>query len=367
MKFLIVVLFWLVGFFLLWRIPALKKMQKTASERRSDFSEISIIIPARNEAGRIGKLLDSLQNQSITPFEVIVVDDHSGDETAHIAEQAGCTVIEGLDLPEGWTGKNWACWQGARAAQGQWFVFLDADVWLTPDGLSRLVRTYQARGGLVSVQPFHWTKRIYEQLSAYFNIILMAGMNAFTPLRDRLAPKGAFGPVIMCSREDYFLTGGHNGIRKDILESIPMAALFQNHSLGVHLFSGRGAFLFRMYPEGFQQLWEGWTKGFGGGALSIRLSFLFLCILWVWGSFSAAAGLIGSIAGDGTVVWVSLALYMGYVVQMYWILRRIGRFSVWTAILYPIPAVFFAVVMLVSLVMIRVRKRVYWHDREIEV
>ena len=85
------------------------------------------------------------------------------------------------DLPEGWAGKPWACWQGSQKAAGDIFLFLDADTSLEPEGLSKIVSTYLEKEGLLSIQPFHKMKRRYERLSAIFNIITMAGMNAFTP------------------------------------------------------------------------------------------------------------------------------------------------------------------------------------------
>jgi len=58
------------------------------------------------------------------------------------------------DLPEGWTGKPWACWQGAQKATGDIFLFLDADTFLEPEGLSRIVSTYLEKGVLSQSSPF---------------------------------------------------------------------------------------------------------------------------------------------------------------------------------------------------------------------
>ena len=68
--------------------------------------KISVIIPARNEEKNLPHLLDSLFNQSVQPDEIIVVDDHSQDQTKHIAEEYGVTTFTAPPLPAGWTGKN---------------------------------------------------------------------------------------------------------------------------------------------------------------------------------------------------------------------------------------------------------------------
>jgi len=90
-------------------------------------ASISVVIPARNEARRIGPLLDAIA-RAPDVAEVIVVDDESTDDTCVIARRAGATVLTGAPLPDGWAGKAWALQQGLSAAQSDWVVTLDADV-----------------------------------------------------------------------------------------------------------------------------------------------------------------------------------------------------------------------------------------------
>ncbi len=79
---------------------------------------VSVLIPARNEAARIGACLDGLARQSYAHFELIVVDDGSTDDTAGVVQTyagsiPGLQVLRGAALPDGWAGKPWACWQAA--------------------------------------------------------------------------------------------------------------------------------------------------------------------------------------------------------------------------------------------------------------
>jgi 4,4'-diaponeurosporenoate glycosyltransferase len=184
----ILLLFWLMGFYFLWKIPVLSPI----AEKCPTSLDLSVIIPARNEARNIMILLKSLEQQISRPAEIIVVDDHSDDATAEVVEKAGCRVIQSAPLPVGWFGKQWACWQGALKSQGRLLLFLDADISLEPDAIQRLYATYKKKKGLVSVQPFHCMRRSYERLAAFFNIITMAGMNSFTPLKSIAKPVGAF-------------------------------------------------------------------------------------------------------------------------------------------------------------------------------
>ena len=121
----------------------------------NNFSyKISILIPARNEERTLGQLLQSIAHQTLKPHEIIVIDDHSDDATAEIARRAGCIVMTSKDFPEGWTGKPWACWQGAQKATGDIFLFLDADTFLETDGLSKIVSTYLQKGVFSRYSPF---------------------------------------------------------------------------------------------------------------------------------------------------------------------------------------------------------------------
>lgn len=83
--------------------------------------KFSIIIPALNEEMLLPDLLESLQRQTFHDFEVIIADAGSQDRTREIASRFGAQVIEG-GMPA--TGRN----NGAKAANGEFFVFLDADV-----------------------------------------------------------------------------------------------------------------------------------------------------------------------------------------------------------------------------------------------
>lgn len=97
----------------------------------AELPSISVIVPARDEARRIGPLLASIVGAPGVG-EVLVVDDRSRDGTAALAGGAGAAVVAGRELPPGWAGKAWALEQGLRAATGDWVVTLDADTRPSP-------------------------------------------------------------------------------------------------------------------------------------------------------------------------------------------------------------------------------------------
>lgn len=357
--------FWLLGFVFLWRIPNPRK----SGSSESALSRVSIIIPARNEEQNLAILLHSLNRQTLKPLEILVVDDHSEDGTAAIAEGEGCVVLRSEDLPESWAGKPWACWLGANKARGDILLFLDADTFLEPDGLSRILHEYGEKKGLLSVQPFHQMKKAYEKLSAFFNLVAMGGMRAFTLFGDKLRPLGAFGPCMVCSREDYFAVGGHSQekVRGEILESLALGKVFLRANRGVHCYGGKGSISFRMYPAGLASLIEGFSKGFGTGANAMSLGSLLMMVCWIFGCCSVSRHLIQALLlGDMTELYGWALLDGLYAAQIYWMLQRIGNFGFLTALFFQVPLIFFVTVFGLSLLRIFLMKRVPWKGRTVD-
>ncbi len=204
------------------------KQEPVSGERGNPKTcDFSVIIPARNEEKTLPHLLNSLAAQSVSPKEIILVNDGSTDATAEVAELHGVRVIPAPVKPGRWSGKSWACWTGARAAAGEVLLFLDADHRLAPSALARLWSTFERDGGLVSVQPYHIVEKTYEQLSSFFNVVAAMGPNCFSILGRRLKPTGAFGPCIMCDRVKYLEIGGHESVNREVAEDIALGKMFK--------------------------------------------------------------------------------------------------------------------------------------------
>ena len=102
--------------------------------------ELSIIIPTLNEEKYLPELLESIKKQSYKDYEIIVADGNSSDGTQVIAKKQGCKVVKGVGHPS--VGRN----NGAKAASGRYFLFLDSDVILTENFLSDLLRNVKVKG-----------------------------------------------------------------------------------------------------------------------------------------------------------------------------------------------------------------------------
>ncbi len=354
---------WFAGLLVFGRIRLCPRPESAGGE---SMPSLSVIIPARNEAHNLPALLASLRDQRPAPAACIVVDDGSEDGTGDLARRFGSTapfpveVIRAAERPEGWTGKSWACWTGAEAAKSGLLLFLDADTRLAPTGIARLFAAWRERGGLLSVQPRHRMERLTERLSAFFNISVMAGLGAFSVAGSRVEPSGAFGPCLLCSRDAYCASGGHRGVRASIVEDIALARAFQAQGFAVDCRGGRGTIEFRMYPGGFGELLEGWTKNVASGAAGSKWWAVLLLVLWMSGALAAALTAILSPPGG-------FLLYLAYALQIGLMLRRIGSFGIPAALFYPVPLLFFFLVFFRSLYLTKVRRRVVWKGRSIDL
>lgn len=357
---------WLAGAWLLWSVPRCRDRDTGAPGTGGLAGAASVVVPARDEEATLPRLLASLAAQEGAPAEVVVVDDHSADATAEVARRAGVAVVACPPLPQGWTGKSWACWTGAGATSSPTLVFLDADTELEPGGLARVLAEHRRRGGLVSVQPFHVVRRPYERLSAFFNVVSMMGVEAFTPLGARRAPRGAFGPCLVASRDDYLAVGGHRAVRADVVEDVALARRFTAAGRPVACLGGRGSVRFRMYPAGVRQLVEGWTRSFAAGAGATRPVTFLLVSLWLSGCISAAWYLGAAAAGRGSPALAAAGgLYGAYALQLHWMLARVGRFGRLTAAAYPVALAFFLAVFARSLALTHGRGEVTWRGRRV--
>jgi len=348
----------LLGFVILWRIPLCDDAGGTPADH------LSIIIPARNEAHNLPALLGSIRAQSPQPGEVIVVDDGSTDGTAEVARSFGATVLSPPPLPEGWGGKTWACQQGAEAAAGSLLLFVDADTWFEAEGLDRILSTQARTGGVLSTGPYHVVRKAHEQLSAFFNVIMTAGIGSFTLPGLRLTKCGLFGQMLLMSRADYFAAGGHAAVKGRILENLWFAEQFREMGLPLHCRGGRGVFSFRMYPQGIREVVDGWTKGFAAGAGQTPFPLLMLIICWISGLCLAALHLPGALVerGEGVAVgW--MLLYAALAAQVYFQFRRIGSFHWTAALFYPVFLIFYFMVFTRSLLRNLLGKSNTWKGR----
>lgn len=141
-------LIWMMLLIVPWRPWGTRETLEAVSRAEdTDLSQVTVLIPARNEASTIETTLSSLIHQG-KHLSVIVVDDRSTDGTARIAGQVPLPrlhVISGAPLPSGWVGKMWALEQGLRYVRTPLTLCIDADIQLLPGMIAALVEKMEAQ------------------------------------------------------------------------------------------------------------------------------------------------------------------------------------------------------------------------------
>jgi 4,4'-diaponeurosporenoate glycosyltransferase len=341
---------WASGWFLLWTPRRLPQASVPASR-----PTVAVVVPARDEAHIIDRLIGPLVAQLRAGDELVVVDDHSTDGTAGIAARCGATVITAPSLPDGWAGKPHACHVGAASVAAELIVFVDADVVPASDLLDRVAAMLVVEpDALVSVQPWHrpgrGARHAAEHLCLVCNVVALMGSGAFSPLGPHRAGRLAFGPVLACRRDRYDAVGGHGApaVRGAILEDIALARCFEQRQLFVGALDDT---TFRMYPTGARAMIEGWTKGMAIGADAAP---------W-WAALGAAAW-VSSVAGG----WLASCWFAAATAAQIAVLgRRAGRFAPWSIVLFPLSTAVFVAVVLRSLMARRSGGQVSWRGRRL--
>lgn len=357
--FLFHTLCWLAGFLILWRISTLP-----SSDDSAEGESLSVIIPARNEVLRLPHLLASLKDQSHPPLEILVVDDHSDDDTAALAVQGGARVMASAPLPKGWRGKTWACHQGGHAAKGKWLLFLDADVTLQRTALGQILTACRANGGAVSVLPYHRTVRAVEDLSAFFNLVQAAASNAFTWRGHRVEHKRLFGPLLAVHKENFLRAGGYEPVKDRWVENFDLADHFKKVGIPMACYVGKGVADFQMYSGGSGEIAAGWGKSFAMGGKGTPLSVWVALSLWMVGVFGTTRVLITALVTMDPVRFLGTGLlYVLFAIQIFRWLKRLGSFRPATAVFFPVPALFFVGVFVRSLAALVFRQPLVWKGR----
>lgn len=271
---------------------------------------ISIVVPARNEAANLGPCLDTVLAQDHPNIEVVVQDDGSNDGTGDILDTYAArdprirALHGGEALPEGWFGKPWALQRAQQHARGDWLVFIDADVRLAPEAVSRAVAYGEREGlGMVTGLGTLVTESFWERVlqPAVAGLILMGNDLDEVNRDDRPDRNMASGQFLAFKRASYDKLGQHGAVRDDILDDVGLARACRAAGVRYHCLFMRRLYRVRMYTN-LKEIWDGWSKNLFAGlhySWGVTLSVvLFLFVYVVLGPLLALLGGLGVVSPE---------------------------------------------------------------------
>lgn len=287
---------------------------------REVFPEkVAILIPARNEALNIKACVESaLDQKNLSNFNIFVLDDSSTDDTPAIVSQIAATkpalkLLRGKDLPEGWTGKNFACWQLANVAHDfDYLVFIDADVRLRSDAIVKSLNSLQKlRWKFISPYPRQiaksWSEWLIQPLLQWSWITTLPLRVAERSLRPELT--AANGQFLILEKSAYFAAGGHKAIHEEVLDDIHLARQMKRHGFRGNVIDGSAIASCRMYRS-WRELRDGYTKSLWSAFGSIPgalLVIIFLVSLYI---FPAVIALFGYSWGISLLLFAFISRLM---------------------------------------------------------
>ena len=249
---------------------------------RLDPASVTIVVPARDEAERIGPCLESLAAQGAP---VVVVDDGSTDDTAAVARSHGARVVDAGPLPDGWAGKAHALHVGLGAVDTPVVLTVDADCRLAPGAVAALVAALDghvlATAALAVDAPEPAGRAVHASMLASLLYRLgPPGVPARRPERTM-----ANGQCMVIDRAAVLDRGGFGPVAGNLIEDVAVAR---------RLAAGGSSVAF---ADGTRL---GHVQGYGGAIATLR----------GWGR-SLALREVTSVAwtvADLAVVWSAMAL-----------------------------------------------------------
>ncbi len=337
---------------------------------------MSVLIPARNEAERIGASVEGWAAQAYPDYEVLVYDDDSSDDTARRAVAAAggaghVRVLRGGPLPAGWRGKPWACHRLRAHARGEVLVFADADVRPAPDALARIAGALASLGAdAVSFVPAHDGGVAVRALTALQNWAVVAVLPAWLPSTPRRGWLAALnGQLIAVRAGAYDAAGGFAAAPLSLAEDVALGRRLAALGYRVRLVDGARLLRCRPYAR-LGDLWRANARNllpvFFGSPPLLLLTLLSAACCYLAPLVLLGLGARPGRAGTWLWTWLPLAeVALGLVPRV--ISDRRAGYGPWLAALHPVAVGALAVMGIDSVLRYWVGATLEWRDRRYDL
>lgn len=330
------------------------------------YPRVSLLIPLRNEERNIEGLLDSIDELTYSNVEIILLDDHSTDNTVALIEEKRkfmkpIQLMSGDPLPSGWIGKSYACHQLSKKATGDYYFFIDADVRLHQRAIERCISTMQQRKcRLITGFPHFPTSSSLSQLLVpmqhfivFLHLPLMVANKTTSPLFS-----AAHGAFMFFHRKSYEEIGGHVQVKQQIVEDVQLARNMKAHQFSVLLANVTTTASCYMYQTN-KEVWEGFSKNIFNG---IGRSFLLgSFIIVVYFLFFVSPLLLASFGVLTSSYVYFLPLCIVVLIRAFVDLKT--KQSLWLSFLMPLSSLFLIMLLLHAMIGYVTHKGFTWKGR----
>ncbi len=333
-------------------------LKKLKNNRSNISALVSVLIPARNEEKNINNLLNDLIKQDYENLEIIVFNDCSTDKTKDIVEKftqidKRIKLIDSQTLPEGWLGKNYACYNLAKSAKGDYFLFLDADVRIENNLISdSIVFIEKEKISFLSIFPVQKMFTLSEKIfiPIIYNILLSL-LPLYLVLKSKYSSlSAAIGQFMLFKRDIYLKYNPHYIFKTSRAEDVEIARYLKKHNEKICCLVADERLSCRMYQD-FNQIINGFSRFLN---VIFFNSYLFAFIF----------GVIEFLSLVFIVYFKSLILFLLVFLRIY-IVSITSKQNIFLNLTFlPMRQIFFLFIILISYIFNKKRK-IIWRDRVI--
>ncbi len=358
-------LYWILQLvFLLRTIRSVNILGELSIGTAQAWPRISVIVPARNEETAIEEAVRSRLRSDYPNLEILLVNDRSSDRTGEIIDKIAALdnrvkALHIAQLPSGWLGKVYAMHQGAARSSGEWLLFSDADVYIRPGTLKRVI-TYAQKRRLdhIPVLPDLYKASLLVDvcLSIFVRTICAMGRvwEIEDPNTESQVGAGAFNLV----RKNAFLrAGGFCSMKRSVADDVALGRVLKRSGARGSLLNGRHYVGVHFYHS-LRDMAIGSERAIFtliGGYSLLRLILLTIAMLCL--ELSPFITIV--MFGIPYVQYLGLITFViAAVVSV--VMDRWANRSVYTILLHPIGIVIMAVCMLRAGILGRLRKGIVW-------
>jgi hopene-associated glycosyltransferase HpnB len=311
-------LLWLTLLVLPWRPwSTAERLEIGKDGQPVDLSDITVLIPARDEASCIAATLGALASQG-NIAKIVLVDDQSSDGTGEVARAVGLAnlqIINGTPLPNGWSGKLWALHQAALTVDTPYTLLLDADIELGAGTLAALKRHMTSNMlALASVMASlamgnRWEKLLLPPFIYFFKLIYPFALSN----RPRSPIAAAAGGCVLLRTDMLHAIGGFEALRGAIIDDCTLARRVKRQ--GGHIWLGLSREVRAIRP--YQSVSNIWNMVARTAFTQLRYSNVLLAICTLMLGLSFIVPLLGLCSGAPTTM-VAALVALGAMSWSYW-------------------------------------------------
>jgi len=310
------------------------------------LSSVCVLIPARDEAGSIGRVIAALGAQGRN-LAVVVVDDQSSDGTADVARAAAgggieLAVISGRPLPEGWAGKLWALEQGLGVVARPHVLLHDADIELAPRVVPTLLRLARERdASLVSIMAELNCTAFWERLLTPAVVFFFKLLYPFAASNDpRRRTAAAAGGCMLVRTDVLRAIGGFAAIRSALIDDCTLAAAVKRHRPPIWLGVSHSVRSLRVYGE-LRDFWQMVSRSAFTQLRYSTLLLLLATVLMVVTLLAPVGGVLAAVVlAEPRLAMLAAGAWLA-MSAAYLPVTRFYRLPVWWAFTLPVAGALF--------------------------